>query len=183
MPFLRWLTAVVRTTDRPERSVATVRAALQAVDPQQPIFAVRTMDEIVARAVSERRFALAIMTTLAALTMLLALLGLYGTLAHRVESRRREIGVRLSLGATPAMVTTLVLRQGAILVATGLAIGVIASYAVSGSVQSLVFRIEATDALTRIVLAALLFSLALIACMLPARRASRVDPMIALRSE
>ena len=183
VPFLRWLTVIVRTTGAPEGSVSAVRAVLQAVDPYQPIFAVRTMDEIVARAVSERRFALTIMTTLAALTVLLALLGLYGTLAHRVESRRREIGVRLSLGATRAMVVSLVLREGARLVIVGLLLGWAASYAVGRMIQSLLFGISPSDIGTRVLLGAALLSLGLIACLIPARRASRVDPMIALRSE
>ena len=174
-PFLRWLTFVVRTDAAPAASAAGVRAAIQSVDPRQPIFAVRTMDEIVARSLAERRFSLLLMASFAALTVVLAALGLYGMLAQRVDLRRREIGVRLSLGATPRNVFGLVVRQGLTIVGTGLAIGLTASYVLSGLVESLLFGITAQDTLARLAVVLLLMSVGVVACLIPARRAARVE--------
>ncbi|HYN08838.1 MAG TPA: ABC transporter permease [Vicinamibacterales bacterium] len=180
-PFLRWLTFVARVDGDPEAAAGSIRAAVQSVDPRQPIFAVRTMDQIVARSLAERRFSLLLMAAFAGLTVVLATLGLYGMLAQRVELRRREIGVRMSLGATGRRVFGLVVRQGLTIVAVGLALGVAASYAMSGLMESLVFGITPEDGTARVVVALLVASVGLIACLIPARRASRVDPIVTLK--
>jgi putative ABC transport system permease protein len=182
-PFLRWLTFVVRTEGDPAVAGGPLRAAVQSVDPRQPIFAVRTMDEIVARSLAERRFSLLLMAAFAGLTVILATLGLYGMLAQRVELRRREIGVRMSLGATSRGVFGLVVRQGVAIVAAGLALGVAASYALGGLVASLVFGIRPEDAVARVLVATLISAVGTAACLIPARRAARVDPITALRNE
>jgi putative ABC transport system permease protein len=180
-PFLRWLTFVARIDGDPEAAAGSLRAAVQSVDPRQPIFAVRTMDQIVARSLSERRFSLLLMAAFAGLTVVLATLGLYGMLAQRVELRRREIGVRMSLGATGGRVFALVIRQGLIIVAAGVGLGAAASYALSGLMDSLVFGIAPEDGTVRIVVALLVAGIGLIACLIPARRAARVDPIVSLR--
>jgi putative ABC transport system permease protein len=180
-PFLRWLTFVARIDGAPEAAAGSLRAALQSVDPRQPIFAVRTMDQIVARSLAERRFSLLLMAAFAALTVVLATLGLYGMLAQRVELRRREIGVRMSLGATGRRVFGLIVRQGLAIVAVGLALGIAASYALSGLMESLVFGITPGDATARVVVALLVAGVGLIACLIPARRAARVDPIVTLK--
>ena len=174
-PFLRWLTFVVRTEADPAAAAATMRAAIQSVDPRQPIFAVRAMDEILARSLAERRFSLLLMAAFAALTVVLAALGLYGMLAQRVDLRRREIGVRMSLGATHRNVFGLVLRQGLLIVSIGLTIGLIASYLLSGLVESLLFGITAGDPVARLAVVLLLIPVGVAACLIPARRAARVE--------
>ena len=182
-PFLRWLTFVVRTEGDPAAVAGALRAGMQAVDPRQPIFAMRTMDEIVARSLAERRFSLLLMAAFAGLTVILATLGLYGMLATRVEQRRREIGVRMSLGATGRGVFNLVVRQGVSIVAIGLAIGVATSYALSGLVESLIFGITPEDGVSRAAVVLLILAVGTAACLIPARRAARVDPITALRNE
>jgi putative ABC transport system permease protein len=181
LPFLRWLTFVVRTNADPAAATSVVRAALQSVDPRQPVYAVRTMDEIVARSLAERRFSLLLMTSFAALTVVLATLGLYGTLAQRVERRRREIGVRMSLGATSGQVFGLVVRQGLTMIAVGLTLGVIASYVLGELISSLLFGITSHDTLARLVVSLVIVIIGIAACLIPARRAARVDPILALK--
>ena len=129
------------------------------------------------------RPSLRLMTAFAALTVGLAMLGLYGMLAQRVERRRREIGVRMSLGASRTGVFALVLRQGLAVIAVGLTLGLVASFALSGLLESLVFGITPGDGLARFAVAALILAVGTVACVIPARRASRVDPILALRSE
>ncbi len=182
-PFLRWVTYVVRTESDPAAAAGALRAAVQSVDPKQPVFAVRTMEQIVARSLAERRFSLLLMAAFAGLTVVLAALGLYGTLAQRVELRRREIGVRMSLGATGRHVFGLVVRQGLTIVAAGVVIGVMASYALSGLVESLLFGVEPEDAAARIAVMVLIAVVGAAAVLIPARRAARVDPIVVLRSE
>ncbi|MGE5834967.1 MAG: ABC transporter permease [Acidobacteriota bacterium] len=181
LPFLRWLTFVVRTDADPAAATSVVRVALQSVDARQPVYAVRTMDEIVARSLAERRFSLLLMTSFAALTVVLATLGLYGTLAQRVERRRREIGVRLSLGATSGQVFGLVVRQGLMMIAVGLTLGVIASYVLGELIASLLFGITSHDTLARLVVSLVIVIIGIAACLIPARRAARVDPILALK--
>lgn len=183
LPFLRWMTFVARTVDHPGAVADSLRAAVQTVDPRQPIYAVRTMPEIVSESLAERRFSLLLMAAFAALTVGLAMLGLYGMLAQRVERRRREIGVRMSLGASSTGVFALVLRQGLLVVAVGLVLGIAASFALDTLVESLVFGITPGDGLARIAVAALICAVGTIACVIPARRASRVNPILALRNE
>jgi putative ABC transport system permease protein len=181
LPFLRWLTFAVRTGADPVLATPAIRRALQSVDARQPVYSVRTMDEIVARSLAERRFSLLLMTAFAALTVVLATLGLYGALAQRVELRRREIGVRMSLGATASRVFALVIRQGLTMVAVGLTLGVIASYLLGELIASLLFGITAHDALARLIVAVAIAIVSLAACLIPARRAAAVDPIVALK--
>ena len=181
LPFLRWLTFVVRTDGDPAAVAGVLRTAVQSVDPRQPIFAVRTMDQIVARSLAERRFSLLLMAAFAALTVVLATLGLYGMLAQRVDLRRREIGVRMSLGATGREVFGLVVRHGVTVVAVGLALGAGASYALGGLIESLMFGITPEDTVARLMVALLIAAVGTAACLIPARRAARVDPIMALR--
>jgi putative ABC transport system permease protein len=183
LPFLRWMTFVIRTEADPAQSAGAVRARVQSVDPRQPIYAVQTMDDIVSQSLAERRFSLLLMTAFAGLTVGLATLGLYGMMAQRVERRRREIGVRMSLGASGRGVFALVLRQGLSVVALGLAAGLAASFALSGLIESLVFGITPGDGVARLAVAALILAVGTIACLIPARRAARVDPILALRNE
>ena len=181
--FLRWMTFLVRTERAVAAELPSIRASLQSLDPNQPIYAVDTMDAIIARSVAERRFSVTLMAGFGALTLLLAAIGLYGALAQGVAARTRDIGVRLAVGAAPGSVFRQVVGEGARVVAAGLALGVLAAWAISGRVESLLFGVTPLDAPTFGIIATVLALVGLVACALPARRASRVDPVSALRAE
>jgi putative ABC transport system permease protein len=181
LPYLRWMTFVVRTAVAPGPMANELRAALQAADPAQPIYAVHTMDAQIGRSVAERRFGLLLMVTFAGLTLLLATMGLYGVLSQSVDRRRREIGVRLAIGAGRLQVFRDVARGGMALVLIGLLLGAGAAAAASRFVEGLLFGVTAADPVTLASISALLLVVAAVASAVPAWRASRVDPIQALR--
>jgi predicted permease len=181
--FLRWMTLVVRTEREVDAELATIRASVQSVDPNQPIYAVSTMGAVVARSVAERRFALTLMAGFGGLTLVLAAIGLYGALAQSVSDRTRDIGVRLAIGAEPAAVFRLVVAEGLRVVAAGLALGVGLAALASRQVESLLFGVAPLDPVTYVAMVVVLGGVGLAACVIPARRASWVDPVRALRSE
>ncbi len=182
-PFFSGRTLVARTDGDPLSFVAAVRGQVQAIDKDQPISRIHTMEELLARSVSERRFNLLLLATFAGVALLLAAVGIYGVMSYSVEQRRHEIGVRMALGAQPADVLRLLLRQGMKLVAMGVAIGLAAASAMTRLISTLLFSVRATDPVTFGAIALLLTVVALLACYIPARRATKVDPMIALRFE
>jgi predicted permease len=181
--FLRWMTFVVRSETDAARALPSIRTSLQALDPNQPIYAVDTMDAIIRRSVAERRFSLALMSGFAGLTLLLAAIGLYGALAQSVAARTRDIGVRLAIGAGPARVFRLVVGEGLRVVGAGLAIGAALAIVLSRRVEDLLFGVAPLDAVTYAAIAVVLAAVGLTASVLPALRASRVDPVTALRAE
>jgi putative ABC transport system permease protein len=183
LPYLRWLTFVVRTDGDPGARANELRAAMQAADPDQPVFGVETMDAIIGKSLAERRFALLLMLSFAALTLLVAMLGLYGALAQTVHQRRREIGVRLAIGSSPTQVFRAIAGDGLRLVIIGLAIGGAASAAASRSIEKLLFGVTPSDPWTYGLISLVLFAVAAVACAIPALRASRVDPVQALRAD
>jgi putative ABC transport system permease protein len=167
----------------PKRLVPLIRREVQAIDPAQPIGAISTMEENIAASLSARRLTMTLLGTFAGLALLLASVGLYGVMALTVTQRTRELGIRLALGAQRADVFRLILSQGMLLVVAGLVIGLLGAVGAGRGLQSLLYGVGGIDALA---LSFALFSLAmvaLIACWLPARRATRVDPMVALRAE
>src|SRR6184192_3336113 len=170
---------VVRTNSDPASVTAAVRQAIHAVDPDQPVSNVMTMNENLAGVLVTERFSAILMSALAASGLLLAALGLYGVMAYSVSQRTAEIGVRVALGAQRIHVLQLILTQGAKLTLLGVAIGLAAAWGLT----RLLFEVNATDPATFLSISLLLVSIALIACFLPARRALRVDPIIALRAE
>ena len=173
----------VRTSGDPSSLMGAVREAIRAVDPDQPISNVATMEEVLGREASQRRLGMILLTAFAILAMLLASLGIYGVLAYFVAQHRNEIGVRLALGATPAKILMLVLQKGMKLTLLGVAIGLAASFALARLMTSLLFGVKAVDPLTFAAVPLLLAVVALLACWIPARRAAKVDPMVALRYE
>jgi predicted permease len=182
--FVRPRVLFIRTTgDDPLNLVAAVKSQIWAVDKDQPINDVRTMEEIVARSLAPRRFNLLLLGAFAVLALTLASLGIYGVISYAVSQRTREIGVRLALGAQPRDVLTLVLSRGMRPALIGVAIGLMGALALTRVMESLLFGVSATDPLTFALIALLLTLVALLACYLPARRATKVDPMIALRYE
>jgi len=174
---------VVRTSSDPASVIAAVREATHAVDPDQPVSNVMTMNENLAGVLVTERFSAILMNALGASGLLLAALGLYGVMAYSVSQRTAEIGVRVALGAQRIHVLQLILSQGAKLTLLGVVIGVAAAWALTRLLGGLLFEVNATDPATFLSISLLLVSIALIACFLPARRALSVDPVIALRVE
>ena len=161
----------------------SVRAAIAAVDPALAIAKVTTMGEVVRDLSAPQRFSATVLTAFAAGALLLAGIGLYGVLAFGVAQRTREIGVRVALGAARSEVVGLIVKQGMLLVAMGLVIGLVGSLAATRVMQSLLYETDVYDPLTFAIVPALLALVSLAACYVPARRAAVVDPMVTLRSE
>jgi ABC-type antimicrobial peptide transport system permease subunit len=182
MPFAG-MVLCVRTAGDPRALVAAVRAQAYAVDPDQPVYAVRTMDDILAASVGARRLTATLLGGFAALALFLAAVGLYGVLAYWVTQRRREIGIRMALGARAADVLRLVVGHGLMLAAVGVAIGLGGGLAAGRVIGGLLFGVTSHDPVVLAGLPLLVAAVTLLACALPARRAARVDPMIALRCD
>jgi len=160
-----------------------IRREVQAVDPDVPVYAVRTMEEVVARSMAERRFALEILGVFAVIALLLASIGIYGVMAYTFSQRTHEIGIRIALGAQRSHILRRALGEGMILVALGLAAGLFGALLLTQFLRSMLYAVKPTDPVTFIAIAALLTSVALLACFIPAQRATRVDPLVALREE
>ena len=176
-------TAVVKTTAAPEALSAAVRAAVLALDPDQPVFDFKTLEARVEESLLRRRSPMVLLSVFAAVALLLASLGIYGVLAFSVGQRTSEIGIRLALGATRGNILGLVLRQGSGLIALGLVAGLAGYFSLSVVIAQLLFGVAATDPATLVLAPLTLALVALAACLIPARRATRVDPMVALRAE
>jgi putative ABC transport system permease protein len=180
LPFLG---LVVRTTGEPMSAVAAMRAAVRSVDPDVPLAQINTMEALIEGTTGSRRFSMLLLGGFAALAMILASIGLYGVMSYMVTQRSRELGVRVALGANTRDVLGLVLGQGAKLAFAGVAIGLVASFAVTRVMTRMLFDVSATDPVTFVVISLLLIAVALLASYLPARRATKVDPIVALRAE
>jgi putative ABC transport system permease protein len=174
---------VARTRIDPATLMGSVRRTVQSVDPDAPIVRVRTMRDVMADSMTRDRFNAVLMAVFAVLAMLLAAIGLYGVMAYGVAQRTQEIGVRIALGASRTDVLRLVVGQGLVLAASGLALGLPMAIVGAHLMQNLLFEIRPTDPGTLTAIALLLTSAALLACWIPARRATKVDPIAALRSE
>ena len=173
---------VVRVKGDPNDLAPAARRIIADADPQQPIASVESMDDILDRAVADRQQQMRLLTAFASLAVLLASVGLYGVLAYAVTERSREIGLRIALGATARSVVAMIVGRGLALTAAGLAIGVAAAWAVTRAMNNLLYGVAATDPATFGVVLGILGSVALVACALPAIRASRTDPIVVLRA-
>lgn len=188
IPFEQWPRAfvnhfAVRTKVDPKAILPVVRSEVAALDPNQAITRVATMDELVATHLAQPRFSTVLLNWLSGLALLLAAVGIYGLLAYSVAQRTGEFGIRLALGASGADILKLVIGQGMRLVVIGLLAGLIASLALTRLLEKLLFGVSTTDPLTFGLVALLLTAVALLACYVPARRATKVDPLIVLRAE
>jgi putative ABC transport system permease protein len=173
----------VRTDGDPASLAAAVRGAIGSVDRDLPVYRVTTMERLVADSLAQRRFSMLLLGVFAALALALAVLGLYGVMSYTVAQRTHEIGIRMALGAQGRDVLRMVLGQGMVLVAVGVVLGLGGALALTRVMSSLLFGVSATDPTTYSVIAALLALVALAASYVPARRATKVDPMVALRYE
>jgi putative ABC transport system permease protein len=173
---------VVRTTSAPAPFTASIRATVREIDPDQPVANVRTLDAVLSASVSQPRFRTLLLGVFAAIALLLAGIGVYGLLAHGVAQRVTEFGVRMALGASPARVQALVLRQGLTLAAIGIAMGLVLTMGAVRALNSVLFAITPWDPVAWVGAAATLFFVAVLASWLPAHRALRVDPAVALRA-
>jgi putative ABC transport system permease protein len=174
---------LIRAAGDPLSLVAAVKSQIWAVDKDQTITAVQTMDEIVARSLGPRRFNLWLLGVFATLALVLASVGIYGVISYAVSQRTREIGIRLALGAAPRDVLRLVVRQGMSLALIGVALGLVAALTLTRVMKELLFNVSTTDPATFALITLLLVVVALIASYIPARRATKVDPLVALRRE
>jgi len=174
---------VVRTQGDPTKMAGVVRQAIRDIDPAQPIVKIAAMEQVIAASTAQRRLALVLFACFAITAVLLAVAGIYGVLAGNVAERTREIGVRAALGATPRNILQLVVGQGARLAAVGLAAGLLGAFALTKSLQALLFGVGPHDPTTIAASTVLLLLTTLVACLVPAMRALRVDPSQAFRSD
>src|SRR6185312_14995759 len=180
---LRNIYLVVRTTGEPKALVPGIRDRVRTLDKDIPLSQVQTMEEIVSRSLSQRRLSMSLLIIFAVLAALLAAVGIYGVMAYIVAQRTHEIGIRMAMGARAIDVLAMVLRDGAKLTSAGVAIGLIAAFGLTRVMASLLFGVSAADPITFVVISVLLGVVALLASYVPARRAARVDPIIALRND
>ena len=173
----------LRTAGDPETLISGVRAVFRGLDSELPIDAVGTADALVESSLSQRRFGMLLMAIFAGLALALAMIGIYGVLAYSVNQATQEIGIRVALGAKRGDVLRLVFAYGGSLVAAGIAIGAVIAFGAGSLLASQLFEVQATDPATYAAVAAALAITGFAACMVPALRAMRVDPIIALRSE
>jgi putative ABC transport system permease protein len=182
-PSMQTMHVVVRTKADPASMAGAVRQAIRAVDPEVPVAAVATLDAIAGQAMAQPRFSMLLVGGFGALSLLLACVGLYGSVSYAVTSRTQEIGIRLALGAPKGRLFALVLGQGVRITALGIAIGVALALVVLRTMASFLYGVDSTDPATFGVLSLVLLAVAMLACYVPARRAMRVDPLVAMRSE
>jgi putative ABC transport system permease protein len=177
------LSMVLRTGNDPRSLANSLATAVHEIDANQPLVKIRTMEENVATSVAQPRFRTVLLAILAGLALLIAAVGIYGVMAFSVSQRTREIGTRMALGSTPAQVFQLVIRDGLRLTVVGVVLGLAGAAAVARYLSSMLFEVSFVDPLTIVAMSVLLMVVALIACYIPARRATRVDPTVALRYE
>jgi putative ABC transport system permease protein len=178
-----FLAVAVRTTGHPDRYVNLIRNAVRSVDPDQPISAVSNMEELLSRAVGQRRLSMMLLSLFSGIALVLASVGIYGVMSYSVTQRARELGVRIALGADRGDVLRLVLRQGMRLALLGIGIGLVAALGLTRLIESQLYGVAATDPSTFVLVAGMLTLTALVANLLPAFRAMRTDPAVVLREE
>jgi predicted permease len=177
------MTVILKASGDPNQLIAAVRQQVKAIDPDQPIYSIRTMDEIRAESVASERLILTLLSIFAGIALVLAIVGIYGVMSYSVTQRTHEIGIRMAIGAQPRDVFRMVIGQGMMLALIGVAIGLLLAFALTRLMTTMLFGVEPTDPATFAAIAVLLTVVALVACYVPGRRATKVDPVISLRYE
>jgi len=173
----------LRSRDGVERLGEAVRQEVEKVDPNVPVHGISSMDQIIARSVADRRFALELLGVFAAAALLLAAVGIYGVMSYSFSQRTHEVGIRIALGAQRLDILRMALGEGMRIVVIGLAEGLVGAAMMTRFFQSMLFGVASTDPTTFVLVSAILAGDALFACYIPAKRATRVDPLAALREE
>jgi len=177
------MTVIIKAAGDPNQLIAAVRQQVKALDPDQPIYSVRTMDDIRAESVAPERLNLTLLSIFAGIALVLAVVGIYGVMSYTVTQRTHEIGIRMAIGAQPRDVFRMVIGQGMMLALIGVVCGLIGAFGLTRLMASMLFGIEPTDPMTFAAIAVLLTGVALVACYVPGRRATKVDPVVSLRYE
>jgi putative ABC transport system permease protein len=177
------MTVIIKGASDPNQLISSVRAAVKEIDPDQPIYSPKTMYEIRAESVAGERLNLTLLSLFGGLALVLAIVGIYGVMSYSVTQRTHEIGIRMAIGARPRDVFTMILGHGMKLAIIGVVIGLAAAFGLTRLMASMLFGVAPTDATTFGAIAALLIGVALLACYLPGRRATKVEPTISLRYE
>jgi predicted permease len=181
---MRWnMRLMVRSSIDDSNIAAAVRREVQAVDPTQPIYAVQTMNLVIENTVRDKSLNTTLLSVFASVSLLLAVIGVYGVMSYTVAQHTREIGIRMALGAQPGSILKLIVGRGLVLVSVGAVIGVLASFGLTRFIENMLFGVTPTDPLTFVMIVALLGLVALLACLIPAQRAMRVDPIVVLRHQ
>jgi putative ABC transport system permease protein len=182
-PFIGFLSLVVRTAPDPRSMATTVRDTVWSMDRDQPVSHIGTVDQLLGGMIAQRRLNTVLFGLFAGVALLLAAVGIYGVISYSVTQRTHEIGIRMALGAGRGEVLKLILGNGMTLAGIGIGTGLIAAVALTRLMSTLLYGVSATDPPTFVVISVILAGVALAACLVPARRATKVDPMIALRYE
>ena len=183
-PELRWnMRLMVRSALDNNEIAAAIRREVQAVDPAQPIYAVQAMNVVIENTVRDKSLNTTLLSVLAGVSLLLAVIGVYGVMSYTVAQHTREIGIRMALGARPRSILKLIMARGFMLVSVGVVVGLLASFGLTRFIENMLFGITPTDPLTFVAIIAILGAVALLACLIPAQRAMRVDPIVVLRHQ
>jgi putative ABC transport system permease protein len=177
------MTVVIKGASDPNQLINSVRSAVKEIDPDQPIYSPRTMDEIRAESVAPERLNLTLLSLFAGIALVLAIVGIYGVMSYSVTQRTHEIGIRMAVGARPRDVFKMILGQGMKLALIGVVIGLVSAFALTRLMETMLFGVEPTDATTFAGISLMLITVALLACYLPGRRATKVEPTVSLRYE
>lgn len=187
VPYLqtpyRFITIIVRAATEPASLVAAIRKEALALDPQQPLYDVKPMEQVLEQSIAERRLIMLLLSIFAAVALALAAVGLYGVMSYSITQRTREIGIRMALGAKASDVLKIVIKHGMVMVLIGVAIGLAAAFILTRLMASLLYGVSATDPTTFVVIPLFLLAVALMACLIPARRATKIEAVAALRHE
>jgi predicted permease len=179
----RAMTVAFRSRTNSAAMLSATKSELRNLDPDLPMYHVRTMEQQVNESLAQRRFSMTLLGVFAGVALALATIGIYGVMAYLVNQGTRELGIRIALGASQRNILTLVVRQGMVLAVSGVTIGLVAAFVLTRLMRSLLFGVEATDPLTFAGISLLLGTITLFACYVPAQRAARIDPLISLRCE
>ena len=182
-PVVNSVRVVVRTSIDPTYVESAIRKLVSSIDRNVPVYQLQTLQQALFDSIAPRRFNMFLLGTFAGTALLLALVGVYGVIAYSVVQRTREIGIRMALGAERGEIISMVLRQGMKMAVAGIAVGILAALALTRLMASMLYDVKSNDPTTFFIVALLLALTALVACFLPALKAARVDPMVALRYE